>query len=237
MLKEIHEQADAVADDDRRPHRARGTRRSRRRGRARRVDSRGVERIVIVACGTAYHAGLIGRYAIEEWARVPRRDRRRLGVPLPQPRGRPGRSRDRDHPVGRDGRHAGGDAPRARAGATVLAITNMVGSQATRDADGVLYTRAGLEIGVAATKTFVCQVAVMYLLALRLAELRGTLPADADHELVGEIKRLPHCIDEVIAAPMRERSTEADRRRPAGRPSSSCTSVATSVCRWRSRER
>ena len=54
-----------------------------------------------------------------------------------------------------------------------------MGSQATRDADGVLYTRAGLEIGVAATKTFVGQVAAMYLLALRLAELRGTLPAGA----------------------------------------------------------
>ena len=63
-------------------------------------------------------------------------------------------------------------------GATVLAITNVMGSQATRDADGVLFTRAGLEIGVAATKTFVCQVAVMYLLALRLAELRGTLDAE-----------------------------------------------------------
>ena len=64
------------------------------------------------------------------------------------------------------------------AGATVLAVTNVVGSQATRDADGVLYTRAGMEIGVAATKTFVCQVAVMYLLGLRLAELRG---GDVDH--------------------------------------------------------
>ena len=57
----------------------------------------------------------------------------------------------------------------------MLAVTNIMGSQATRDADGVLYTRAGLEIGVAATKTFVGQVAAMYLLALRLAELRGTL--------------------------------------------------------------
>ena len=55
----------------------------------------------------------------------------------------------------------------------MLALTNIMGSQATRDADGVLYTRAGLEIGVAATKTFVSQVAAMYLLALRLAELRG----------------------------------------------------------------
>ena len=60
-------------------------------------------------------------------------------------------------------------------GATVLALTNGMGSQATRDADGVLFTRSGLEIGVAATKTFVAQVAAMYLLALRIAELRGTL--------------------------------------------------------------
>jgi glucosamine--fructose-6-phosphate aminotransferase (isomerizing) len=84
-------------------------------------------------------------------------------------------------------------------GATVLAVTNTMGSQATRDADGVLYTRAGLEIGVAATKTFVCQVAVMYLLGLRLAELRGTLAPERITELVGELKRLPHCIDELIA--------------------------------------
>ncbi len=74
----------------------------------------------------------------------------------------------------------------------------MMGSQATRDADGVLYTRAGLEIGVAATKTFVCQVAVMYLLGLRLAELRGTLAPARIAELVAELKRLPHCIDELI---------------------------------------
>ena len=83
-------------------------------------------------------------------------------------------------------------------GATVLAITNTRGSQATREADGVLYTRAGLEIGVAATKTFVCQVAVMYLLALRLAELRGTLAPARIAELVAELKHLPHCIDELI---------------------------------------
>jgi glucosamine--fructose-6-phosphate aminotransferase (isomerizing) len=61
----------------------------------------------------------------------------------------------------------------------------------------VLFTRAGLEVGVAATKTFVCQIAVLYLLALRLAELRGTLPPARLAELVGEVKRLPHCIAEV----------------------------------------
>jgi glucosamine--fructose-6-phosphate aminotransferase (isomerizing) len=83
-------------------------------------------------------------------------------------------------------------------GATVLAVTNIMGSQATRDSDAVLYTRAGLEVGVAATKTFVCQVAVMYLLALRLAELRGTLPAERLRPLVAHLKRLPHLITEVV---------------------------------------
>src|SRR6185295_8916756 len=79
-------------------------------------------------------------------------------------------------------------------GATVLAVTNIMGSQVTRDADGVLYTRAGLEISVAATKTFIAQVAVMYLLALRIAELRGTLGVEKRRELVSALKRIPHDI-------------------------------------------
>jgi glucosamine--fructose-6-phosphate aminotransferase (isomerizing) len=84
-------------------------------------------------------------------------------------------------------------------GATVLAITNIVGSQATRDADGVLFTRAGLEVSVAATKTFVCQVAVMFLLGLRLAELRGTLDRARRAELIADLRRIPHCIQELVA--------------------------------------
>ncbi len=86
---------------------------------------------------------------------------------------------------------------RAR-GAKVLAVTNIMGSQATREADGVLYTRAGLEIGVCATKTFVCQVAAMYLLALRLAELRGTLAPEVLERTITELKRLPHAIAEMV---------------------------------------
>jgi glutamine---fructose-6-phosphate transaminase (isomerizing) len=80
----------------------------------------------------------------------------------------------------------------------VLAITNIMGSQATRDADGVLFTRAGLEVSVAATKTFVCQVAVMFLLALRLAELRGTLDRARRIEIVTDLRRIPHCIQELV---------------------------------------
>ena len=118
----------------------------------------------------------------------------------------------------------------------MLAITNVMGSQATRDADGVLFTRAGLEIGVAATKTFVCQVAVMYLLGLRLAELRGTLAPERIAELVGELKRLPHCIDEVLDERRASRSS-AIAETLLAEPSSSSTSAATSACRSRSRAR
>jgi glucosamine--fructose-6-phosphate aminotransferase (isomerizing) len=84
-------------------------------------------------------------------------------------------------------------------GAKVLTVTNIMGSQATRDADAVLYTRSGMEISVAATKTFVAQVAVMYLIGLRLAELRGTLPAERLAELVAEMKSLPSKIETTIA--------------------------------------
>jgi glucosamine--fructose-6-phosphate aminotransferase (isomerizing) len=82
-------------------------------------------------------------------------------------------------------------------GATVLAVTNIMGSQATRDADGTIFTRAGLEIGVAATKTFVAQVAVMYLLGLRMAELRGTLGPERRRELIAGLKGLPHAISQI----------------------------------------
>jgi glucosamine--fructose-6-phosphate aminotransferase (isomerizing) len=85
-------------------------------------------------------------------------------------------------------------------GAKVLAVTNVMGSQATRDTDAVLYTRAGPEISVAATKTFVAQVAAMYLLGLKLAQLRGTLPEEKLAELVAEMKALPSKIETTLAA-------------------------------------
>ncbi|MEA2209648.1 MAG: hypothetical protein QOF54_2125, partial [Solirubrobacteraceae bacterium] len=211
MLKEIHEQADAVADTifDRSA-----------RGDSVDLDEEGaldesilagVQRIVVVACGTAYHAGLIGRYALEEWARIP------VEMDIAS------EYRYRNPVVGRGdlviGISQSGETADTLAamrlarerGATVLAITNTRGSQATREADGVLFTRAGLEVGVAATKTFVCQVAVMYLLALRLAELRGTLPGERIAELVGELKRLPRSIDEMLARSEREAREIAER--------------------------
>ena len=200
MLKEIHEQADALAETIAdRTIRHDGV----DLGDLGTIDDallRGVRRIVIVACGTSYHAGLIGRYAIEQWARVPVEMDVASEYRYRDPVVGPG---DLVVGISQSGETADTLAAMRLArerGATVLAVTNVMGSQATRDADGVLFTRAGLEIGVAATKTFVCQVAAMYLLALRLAEVRGTLDAGRRGELVSGLKQLPHCIDEMLGS-------------------------------------
>src|SRR3954454_19244967 len=177
MLKEIHEQPDSVAETitDRLPT-LDGVDLSD-------VDLdddflRDVKRIVIVACGTSYHSGLIGRYAIEQWARVPVEmdiaSEYRYREPV---------HKEGDLVIGITQSGETADTLAAmrmarEAGSTVLAITNVMGSQATRDADAVLFTRSGIEVSVAATKTFVSQVAAMYLLGLRLAELRGTMPKE-----------------------------------------------------------
>jgi glucosamine--fructose-6-phosphate aminotransferase (isomerizing) len=198
MLKEIHEQADAVAETitDRLPG-TEGVDLSD-------VDLsdeflRDVNRIVIVACGTSYHAGLVGRYAIEEWARVPVEMDVASEYRYRNPVVGPG-----DLVIGMTQSGETADTLAAmrlahEAGATVLAVTNIMGSQATRDADAVLYIRAGMEVSVAATKTFVAQVAAMYLLGLRLAELRGTLAPERLAELVAEMKALPSKMEETLA--------------------------------------
>jgi glucosamine--fructose-6-phosphate aminotransferase (isomerizing) len=197
MLKEIHEQADAVAETIAdRTVRADGVDLAEAALDESLFDA--VDRILILAAGTSFHAGLIGRYAIEEWARIPVEmdvaSEWRYRNPIVSPR-------ELVIGITQSGETADTLAAMRLArerGAKVLAVTNVVGSQATRDADGVLYTRAGLEVSVAATKTFVCQVAAMYLLALRLAELRGTLPRERIAELVAEIKQLPTRISELI---------------------------------------
>ncbi|WCB95573.1 Glutamine--fructose-6-phosphate aminotransferase [isomerizing] [Baekduia alba] len=199
MLKEIHEQADAIAETI-----------ADRTVRADGVDLaeeasfdeellKDVNRIIIVACGTSYHAGLIGRYAIEEWARIPVEMDVASEYRYRNPVVGPG---DLVIGITQSGETADTLAAMRLArdrGARVVAITNVMGSQATRDSDGVLFTRAGLEIGVAATKTFVCQVAVMYMLGLRLGELRGTLAVEDRTRLVSELKRVPHEIDALLA--------------------------------------
>jgi glutamine---fructose-6-phosphate transaminase (isomerizing) len=205
MLKEIHEQADAVAET------------LAGRLNEETVDLgdigisdgflRDVRRVIIVACGTSYHAGLVGRYSIETWARVP------VEMDIASEfRYRDPVIDERDLVIGitQSGETADTLAAMRLArerGAKVLAVTNIMGSQATRDSDGVLFTRAGLEIGVAATKTFVAQVAVMQLFALHLAALQGTLEPEVRRRLIADLRELPGLIArmlEEVAEPMRD---------------------------------
>jgi glucosamine--fructose-6-phosphate aminotransferase (isomerizing) len=189
MLKEIYEQPDAVEE----------TIGDRIRSGHLALDGMGlsneelreISRIVILACGTAYHAGVIARYAIEEWARVPVehdiasewRYRNPVLTPNTLVIG-----------ISQSGETADTLAAirlARESGARTLAITNMMGTQITREVDSVLYTRAGIEMGVAASKTFTAQVALFYLFALRLAEARGTLGSEELAALLAEVEALP----------------------------------------------
>ena len=174
MLKEIFDQPEAVAETigDRVRH-----------GRLE-LEGLGMPdeelkhlaRVVILSAGTSYHAGVAGRYAIEEWGRVPVEhdiasewiyrnpviDENTLVLGISQS----GETRDTIQAM-----------QLARTmGARTVAITNMMGSQITREVDSVLYTRAGLEVSVAASKTFTAQLSLLFLIALKLAQVRETLP-------------------------------------------------------------
>src|SRR6266508_1704658 len=190
MLKEIYEQPQGVAETigDRVRH---GHLVLEGLGMAE-EELRDLRRMVIVACGTAYHAGVVGRYAIEEWARVPVEpdiasewiyrnpviDPGTLVIGISQS----GETRDTIQAM---------KLARER-GARTVAITNMMGSQITREVDSVLYTRTGLEVGVAASKTFTAQAALICLVALKLAEVRKTLPPDEVEFILDELYDLPN---------------------------------------------
>ncbi|MGH3005352.1 MAG: glutamine--fructose-6-phosphate transaminase (isomerizing) [Gaiellaceae bacterium] len=205
MLKEIYEQPQAVAD----------TIGERLRGGVLELEDIGLtdvevqnlRRMVVLASGTAYHAGVVGRYVVEEWARLPcepdiasewiyrnpvlTKDTLVVGI------SQSGETRDTLHAV-RLARETG---------ARTIGITNLMGTQISRDVDHVLYTRAGMEVSVAATKTFTAQVTLLYLLALRLAQVRRTLPEAEIAGLLAEVEALPgkisayldgdHPIDEI----------------------------------------
>jgi glucosamine--fructose-6-phosphate aminotransferase (isomerizing) len=189
MLKEIYEQPAAVADTL--AGRIHDGRLQLEELRLSDEEIAGLERIVVIACGTAYHAGLVGRYVIEEWARMPCEfdvaSEWRYRNPVLSPNtlvigiSQSGETRDTLHAL---------RLARER-GARTLGITNLMGTQITREVDSVLYTRAGMEMGVAATKTFTAQVVVMYLLALKFAQVRGTLPDGEVASLLTEVDALP----------------------------------------------
>lgn len=186
MLKEIAEQPDAVAAT----LLGRLTTEGALTLDETRLDPRvlrDIDKIVVVACGTAYHAGLIAKYAIEHWAglpcevelasefryRDPILDARTLVIAISQS----GETLDTLMAV----QHA------HEMGARVLAICNTNGSTIPRESDAVLYTRAGPEIGVAATKTFVTQLVAVYLVALYLGQVRGTKYGDEIESVVREL--------------------------------------------------
>jgi glucosamine--fructose-6-phosphate aminotransferase (isomerizing) len=179
MSKEMHEQPRAVADTlldrllpdgtlvlDEVPHHP--------------EEFRAIDKVFIVACGSSYHAGLMAKYAIEHWARLP------VEIDIASEFRYRDPVLDSAHPV--IGVSQSGETvdtfqavrEARRLGAKVLVISNVVDSSMAREADGVLYTRAGPEVGVASTKTHLAQITALEILALYLAQVRGTLsPSDA----------------------------------------------------------
>lgn len=163
------------------------------------AEAQSLSRLRIVACGTAYHAGLVGKYLIERLARLP------VEVDLAS------EFRYRDPIVGQgdwvlaisqsgetaDTRAAMHEA--ARRGAGTLAITNVVDSSVAREAERVLYTWAGPEIAVASTKAYTTQLVALFLLALGLGRARGTLPEAHEAQLAGELLQLPEAIETILA--------------------------------------
>jgi len=198
MSKEIREQPRAVADtllDRRRPDGSLTLDEMRLTDE----DLSSITRVYIVACGSSYHAGLLAKYAIEQWAKVPAEvdiasefryrnpvlDPRALAVGVSQS----GESLDTLLAL----REA-----RAR-GARVLGVTNVVDSSIAREADAVLYTRAGPEICVAATKTLLAQIVALDLLALTLAQVHGTRSAADIASSLDALHGLPAAIEEVLS--------------------------------------
>jgi glucosamine--fructose-6-phosphate aminotransferase (isomerizing) len=197
MLKEIAEQPRAVADT------LRG-----RLGedgqlmldemRLTEHDLRAVDKIFIVACGTAYHAGLVAKYAIEHWTRIPCEvelasefryrdpvlDRSTLVVAISQS----GETMDTLMAL----RHAKDQKAR------VLAICNTNGSTIPRESDAVLYTHAGPEIAVASTKAFLTQLVACYLVGLHLAQVRGVKYADEVGAVLDQLQGMPGAVEQVL---------------------------------------
>ncbi|TML33660.1 MAG: glutamine--fructose-6-phosphate transaminase (isomerizing) [Actinobacteria bacterium] len=151
-----------------------------------------LRRIVILACGTSYHAGVVGRYVIEEWARIPVEP----DIASEWRYRNPVLSKDTlVIGISQSGETADLIAAMKLArekGARTVAITNHMGSQITREVDSVVYTRTGLEVGVAASKTFTAQVALLSLIALKLAQVKRTLPDDEVEFILDELYDLPN---------------------------------------------
>jgi len=162
------------------------------------AELKGVERITIIACGTSWHAALVGKFLIEERCRVPVEvdiasefryrnpvvDEKSLVVLISQS----GETADTLAAM-REARRRGGKC---------IAICNVVDSSIAREADGVIYTHAGPEIGVASTKAFVTQLIALYLFTIRLGRARGVMSRDAGRELIAAVVRVPALMEETL---------------------------------------
>ena len=197
MSKEMHEQADAVADTllDRRGPGGELILDEMRLGAD---ELRDIDKVFIVACGSSYHAALVAKYAIEHWVKVPAEvdiasefryrdpvlNERTLCVGVSQS----GETLDTAEAM----REAG------RLGARVLVVSNVVDSSMARAADGVLYTRAGPEIGVASTKCHLAQIVALEVLGLYLAQVFGTQPVEKVNEILNAMETLPGLVGEAL---------------------------------------
>ena len=162
-------------------------------------DIRGIEQVVIIACGSSYHSGLVGKYAIERWCRLP------VHVEMAS------EFRYRDPVVGRNTlviaiSQSGETADTLEAlrharsqKAWVLAVTNTVGSTVSRESDAAFYTRGGPEVAVASTKAVMAQLAAMYVVGLYLAQVRGTRDADEVRAHLRDLQTIPALITEVLS--------------------------------------
>src|SRR6184192_830995 len=188
MLKEIHEAPKAIHET--------------LLGRLANLEvdgflSQGVTSVKLVACGTSYHAALVGKYVFEEIARIPASAELASEYRYSQgPSERPlviliSQSGETADTVGaaREAR---------RRGSKTLCISNVVGSSLTRETDQTIYTRAGIEIGVAATKTFIAQLVALYLIALKLGQDRGALGYDELDRLKDQLRSLPRAAQYVL---------------------------------------
>jgi glucosamine--fructose-6-phosphate aminotransferase (isomerizing) len=197
MLKEIEEQPDAVANTLR--GHFHGGRIVLDEQRLSDQDLREVDKVFVVACGTAYHSGLLAKYAIEHWCRLPVEvelasefryrdpvlDRDTLVLAVSQS----GETADTLEAV----RHARDQKAR------VLAVCNTNGAQIPRESDAVLYTHAGPEIGVASTKCFLAQIVATYMVGLALAQARGTKYPDEVAREFAELEAAPRAVAGVLS--------------------------------------
>jgi glucosamine--fructose-6-phosphate aminotransferase (isomerizing) len=198
MLKEINEQPQALRETTRGRLSSRGAEVEFEDLKLTPDDLRRVEKITMVACGTAYHAAMVGKYAIEALTRIPVEldvaselryrdpiiDDRTLALVISQ--------------SGETADTLAGLREARNKGASLIAVTNVVGSSVARDCESVLYTFAGPEIAVASTKAYTTQLMVIELIALYLAQVRGTLPEDQAKEMRRMLWNIPQQVEVIL---------------------------------------